>query len=88
MRLTPIALVIVAVALPASAQQQTYIVNGPQDLDKVPCEAWSRQPDGSVRLVAANIVVPSEHTILRSGSGFTSSTVEAQIIIQRCFSKN
>lgn len=37
------------VALPASmASAQTYkIDNWPDDLDKVPCSAWTHNPDGS-----------------------------------------
>ncbi len=40
----------------ASAQQTYTIQNWPSELDRVPCEAWKRNPDGSIGQTGTIIV--------------------------------
>jgi len=64
----------------SSASAATYTIqNWPQDLSKVPCDAWHRNSDGSWTEVAT-IIVGTNPT---SGMVF-KDTDEAKIINDKC----
>ena len=63
----------------ASAQQTYTIQNWPSELDRVPCEAWKRNPDGSIGQTGTIIVGRTK----RTGNSF-KDTVEAGMIEKKC----
>lgn len=72
--------VLVFIGLLSAASAATYTVqNWPQDLDKVPCDAWKYNSDGSWTEVAT-IMVDGHPT---SGMTF-KDTDEAKILDAKC----
>lgn len=63
----------------ASAQQTYTIQSWPAELDRVPCEAWKRNPDGSIGQTGTIIVGRTKMT----GNSF-KNTVEAGVIEKKC----
>jgi hypothetical protein len=63
----------------ASAQQTYTIQNWPSELDRVPCEAWKRNPDGSIGQTGTIIVGRTK----MSGKSL-KNTVEAGMIEKKC----
>lgn len=63
----------------ASAQQTYTVQNWPADLDKVPCDAWKKNPDGSIGQTG---------TIIAGGTKMTGNSfkggAEAGMIEKKC----
>ena len=57
-------------ALVGIVNAETYNIQvWPDDLDKVPCEAWKKNPDGSLTQTGT-IVVANSHSVI-TGNTFT-----------------
>ena len=69
-------------ALCGVARAEMYnIRTWPDDLDKVPCEAWKKNPDGSLTQTGT-IVVGSTHSVI-TGNIFTDQAT-SQVVIKKC----
>ncbi len=65
----------------APSRAATFTINQwPQDIGKVPCEAWANNPDGSWMLVAR--IQAGTTTI--SGKNFRAGSGEAQMLSAKC----
>ncbi len=72
---------VVAGEAAARADQASYFVNQwPQDIGKVPCEAWHRTSNGGWMQVA---FIQASSTIV-SGKIFAPGTGEAQMLNAKC----
>jgi len=53
----------------------------PDDLDKVPCEAWKKNPDGSLSQTGT-IVVGSTHSVIAGNTFSDRATI--QVVEKKC----
>ena len=71
--------VLLAVGAPARALEYT-VQQWPQDIGKVPCDAWKKNPDGTWSQVAT--IRASGQTIV--GRSFKSDSGEARMLSAKC----
>jgi hypothetical protein len=73
---------IVALALTGVANAETYNIQvWPDDLDKVPCEAWKKNADGSFTQTGT-IVVANSHSVI-TGNTFTDAAT-VRVVEKKC----
>jgi hypothetical protein len=73
---------IVALVLSGVAHAETYnILVWPDDLDKVPCEAWKKNADGSFTQTGT-IVVANSHSVI-TGNTFTDAAT-IRVVEKKC----
>jgi hypothetical protein len=67
----------VSLALCGMAKAETYNIQvWPDDLDKVPCEAWKKNADGSLTQTGT-IVVANSHSVITANTFTDSATIRA-----------
>jgi hypothetical protein len=73
---------VVTLALGGIAKAETYNIQvWPDDLDKVPCEAWKKNPDGSLTQTGT-IVVGNSHSVI-TGNTFTDAAT-IRVVEKKC----
>ena len=74
--------VAMTLAISGVAKAETYnILVWPTDLDKVPCDAWKKNPDGSFTQTGT-IVVANSHSVI-TGNTF-SDPATTGVIEKKC----
>ena len=69
-------------ALVGIAKAETYnILVWPDDLDTVPCEAWKKNPDGSLTQTGT-IVIANSHSVI-TGNTFTDAPT-ISVVEKKC----
>ena len=69
-------------ALVGIVNAETYNIQvWPDDLDKVPCEAWKKNPDGSLTQTGT-IVVANSHSVI-TGNTFTDAPT-ISVVEKKC----
>jgi len=72
----------VSLALCGMAKAETYNIQvWPDDLDKVPCEAWKRNADGSLTQTGT-IVVANSHSVITANTFTDSATL--RVVEKKC----
>lgn len=70
--LRPLFAALMTLALCGTVKADTYNIQvWPDDLDKVPCETWKKNPDGSLTQTGT-IVVADSHSVI-TGNTFTDA---------------
>ena len=84
-----IAICLIGVAPQIACAKQTYAVEQwPQDIAKVPCNAFKRNPNGSWREMAVFILHGKGGSVTRfTGNTYSSSSPEAGMLDQKCGTK-
>jgi hypothetical protein len=84
-----IAICLMGVAPQIARAKQTYAVEQwPQDIAKVPCNAFKRNPDGSWREMALFILHGKGGNVTRfTGSTYPRGSIEAGMLDQKCGAK-
>ncbi len=78
----PFVAAVMMLALCGTVKAETYNIQvWPDDLDKVPCEAWKKDPDGSVTQTGT-IVVANTHSVI-TGSTFTDAAT-VRVVEKKC----
>ena len=80
MRLLLPAAIILALCSAATAEMYN-IRTWPDDLDKVPCEAWRKNPNGSLTQTGT-IVVGSTHSVITGNTFSDQATIE--VVEKKC----
>ena len=88
LRIITIAFVVALASAVAAQTQQTYTVyNWPDDLAKLPCDAFVKQADGSWKQVAI-IKLPNGDTMEENNfRGGTRGGTEGEMIERKCGNK-
>ena len=72
----------ITLAICGVAKAEMYnIRTWPDDLDKVPCEAWKKNPDGSLTQTGT-IVVGSTHSVITGNTFSDQATI--QVVEKKC----
>jgi hypothetical protein len=69
-------------AMPAFAQRTYVIQNWPDDVEKLPCDAWKREPNGVWTQVATIVVSSRGVTIGRNSFGLGAA--ESALVERKC----
>jgi hypothetical protein len=69
-------------SVPASAQKTYTIQNWPDDVDKLPCDTWKREPDGFWTQVATIVVSSNGMKIGRNSFGLGER--ESAMVEKKC----
>jgi hypothetical protein len=73
---------VMTLALVGIVNAETYNIQvWPDDLDKVPCEAWKKNPDGSLTQTGT-IVVANSHSVI-TGNTFTDAPT-IRVVEKKC----
>ncbi|WP_316172286.1 hypothetical protein [Bradyrhizobium sp. SZCCHNRI3037] len=88
MRLLNIAVLVITLGGTANAET-SYTVDGwPPQIDKIPCDAWASNSDGSVKQVATIIVNADELTVELRQNTFVPTSEIARAVNRKCFANN
>ena len=72
----------ITLAICGATKAEMYnIRTWPDDLDKVPCEAWKKNPDGSLTQTGT-IVVGSTHSVITGNTFSDQATI--QVVEKKC----
>ena len=78
----PFLAAVMTLALGGIVKAEIYNIQvWPDDLDKVPCEAWKKNPDGSLTQTGT-IVVANSHSVI-TGNTFTDAPT-IRVVEKKC----
>jgi hypothetical protein len=78
----PFIAAVMTLALGGIVKAELYNIQvWPDDLDKVPCEAWKKNPDGSLTQTGT-IVVANSHSVI-TGNTFTDAPT-IRVVEKKC----
>jgi hypothetical protein len=82
-RMKPILAFVCLFAVTPVLAQRTYVIqNWPDDVEKLPCDAWKKEPDGVWTQVATIVVSSRGITIGRNSFGLGAA--ESALVERKC----